>query len=189
MHKPFRFNTSELPRRAGEMREYQLEINLEQPIGIDVIEVPSGKLRLNLRIESVDEGVLASGKFETSAKGECIRCLDPISIPISKSFQELYAYKSERDAKHKNENKNENRTEDQDDELLMDGDFIDLENPIRDAIVLSLPINPLCDESCEGLCPQCGEKWRELPEDHSHDQIDARWSALKGLLGESEGEK
>ena len=60
MHKPFRFNTSELPRRAGEMREYQLEINLEQPIGIDVIEVPSGKLSLNLRIESVDEGVLAS---------------------------------------------------------------------------------------------------------------------------------
>ena len=127
MHKPFRFNTSELPRRAGEMREYQLEINLEQPIGIDVIEVPSGILRLNLRIESVDEGVLASGKFETSAKGECIRCLDPISIPISKSFQELYAYKSERDAKHKNENKNEIKSEDQDDELLMDGDFIDLD--------------------------------------------------------------
>ena len=180
MHKPFRFNTSELPRRAGEMREYKLDINLEDPIGIDVIEVPAGKLALDLRIESVDEGVLASGKFETIAKGECIRCLDSIALPISKSFQELYAYKSERDAK--------NESEDQDDELLMDGDFIDLENPIRDAIVLSLPINPVCDESCEGLCPECGEKWRELPEDHSHDQIDARWSALKGLLGES-GEK
>ena len=180
MHKPYRFNTSELPRRAGEMREYKLDINLEDPIGIDVIEVPAGKLALDLRIESVDEGVLASGKFETVAKGECIRCLDQITLPISKNFQELYAYKSERDAK--------NESEDQDDELLMDGDFIDLENPIRDAIVLSLPINPVCDESCEGLCPECGEKWRELPEDHSHDQIDARWSALKGLLGES-GEK
>ena len=185
MQKPFRFNTSELPRRAGEMREYQLDIHLEQPIGIDVIAVPAGALRLDLRIESVDEGVLATGKFETSAKGECIRCLDPISLPIAKSFQELYAYKSERDAKHKSENK----SEDQDDELLMDGDFIDLENPIRDAIVLSLPINPVCDESCEGLCPECGEKWRELPKEHSHDQIDTRWSALKGLLGESEGER
>ena len=68
MQKPFRFNTSELPRRAGEMREYQLDIHLEQPIGIDVIAVPAGALRLDLRIESVDEGVLATGKFETSAK-------------------------------------------------------------------------------------------------------------------------
>lgn len=107
--------------------------------------------------------------------------LDPIALSISKSFQELYAYKSKREAKNDNE--------EQDDELLMDGDFIDLENPIRDAIVLSLPINPVCAESCEGLCPECGEKWQELPEDHSHDQIDVRWSALKGLIGESEGEK
>ena len=181
MHKPFRFNTSELPRRAGEMREYQLDIHLEQAIGIDVIAVPAGNLHLELRIESVDEGVLASGKFETIAKGECIRCLDPVELPISKSFQELYAYKPDRNTK--------NESEDQDDELLMDGDFIDLENPIRDAIVLSLPINPVCDESCEGLCPECGEKWRELPKEHSHDQIDTRWSALKGLLGESQGEK
>ena len=70
MHKPFRFNTSELPRRAGEMREYQLDIHLEQPIGIDMIAVSAGNLVLELRIESVDEGVLASGKFETIAKGE-----------------------------------------------------------------------------------------------------------------------
>ena len=181
MHKPFRFNTSELPRRAGEMREYQLDIHLEQPIGIDMIAVSAGNLVLELRIESVDDGVLASGKFETIAKGECIRCLDPIALSISKSFQELYAYKSKREAKNDNE--------EQDDELLMDGDFIDLENPIRDAIVLSLPINPVCAESCEGLCPECGEKWQELPEDHSHDQIDVRWSALKGFIGESEGEK
>ena len=181
MQKPFRFNTSELPRRAGEMREYRLDIHLEQPIGIDVIAVPTGALQLDLRIESVDEGVLATGKFETFAKGECIRCLDPISLPIVKSFQELYAYKSERNTK--------NESDDQDDELLMDGDFIDLENPIRDAIVLSLPINPVCGENCEGLCPECGEKWRELPKEHSHDQIDSRWSALKGMLGEFEGEK
>jgi uncharacterized protein len=68
----------------------------------------------------------------------------------------------------------------------MDGDILDLEAPIRDAIVLALPINPLCDDDCEGLCSECGEKWRELPEDHAHQQIDARWGALAGLLDESQ---
>lgn len=166
--KPFRFNTHELPRRAGEMKEYHLKIETDAPIGIDVIAVPKGALELDLRIEAVAEGILATGDFEVIAKGECIRCLDPIDFEIKKNFQELYNYKAS----------------DDEDELLMDGDFIDLEGPIRDAIVLSLPINPLCDEDCEGLCPDCGAKWRELPSDHAHPQIDARWSGLKGLFPE-----
>ena len=149
------------------MKEYHLNLELEEPIGIDVIAVPKGSFELDLKIESVAEGVLATGEFDVVATGECIRCLDPVNLEISKSFQELYAYKPNPDL---------------DDELLMDGDFIDLELPIRDSIVLELPINPICSEDCEGLCPECGVKWRELPEDHAHQQIDARWSGLKGLL-------
>lgn len=165
----FKFNTHELPRRAGEMKEYLLHLPLDKPIGIDVIEVPAGTiLDLDLRLESVTEGVLASGEFSTVAKGECIRCLDPINLTLDKSFQELYAYKSNPDIEDE-------------DELLMEGDLIDLESPIRDAIVLSLPINPLCDEDCEGLCFGCGIKWSELPEDHAHEVIDARWKGLEGL--------
>ena len=61
---------------------------------------------------------------------------------------------------------------------------MNLEAPIRDAIVLALPINPVCDEDCEGLCPECGQKWAELPAGHAHEQVDSRWSALKGLLQE-----
>ncbi len=167
--KVFKFNTHELPRRAGEMREYQLPIQLPGPIGIDVIAVPAGLIQLALRIEAVAEGVLVTGDFEVIAEGECIRCLDPIKFPINKSFQELYTYKPDPEL-------------DADDQLLMEGDIIDLEAPIRDSIVLSLPINPVCDESCEGLCPECGLKWRELPKDHAHEQVDARWSGLQGLF-------
>ena len=79
--------------------------------------------------------------------------------------------------------------ENEEEQLLMDGDYIDLEAPIRDAIVLSLPINPVCDEECEGLCPGCGVKWSELPQDHVHEEIDSRWSGLKGLFGDLSGEK
>ena len=168
----FKFNTHELPRRAGEMKEFQLHLPLEKAIGIDVIEVPAGStLDLDLRLESVTEGILATGEFITLAKGECTRCLDPITLELDKSFQELYSYKANSDLP-------ENEAED---ELLMEGDVIDLENPIRDAIVLSLPINPVCSEDCEGLCSTCGVKWSELPEDHAHEVIDARWKGLEGL--------
>lgn len=176
MAKVFRFNTHELPRRAGEMKQYQLTIELPEPIGIDVISVPKGPLALDLKIESVAEGVLATGEFQVIAKGECMRCLDPINLELNKSFQELYAYKADPGLSE----------EEREDQFLMDGDYIDLEAPIRDAIVLSLPINPICDEECEGLCPGCGAKWSELPKEHQHEAIDPRWSGLKGLLG---GEK
>ena len=171
MSKVFKLNTHDLPRRAGEMKEYHLALDVESPIGIDVIAVPAGILNLDLRLESVAEGILATGEFDVVAKGECIRCLDPIELELNRNFQELYAYEASPD-------------EEEDDQLLMDGDILDLEAPIRDAIVLALPINPLCDEECEGLCPECGQKWADLPEDHAHEQVDARWNALKGLLEE-----
>jgi len=171
MAKAFLLNTHDLPRRAGEMKEYHLAIEFDNPIGIDVIEVPAGVLNINLRLESVTEGILATGDFETVAKGECIRCLDPIQLKLDRNFQELYFYKADPE---------------QEDQLLLDGDVMNLEAPIRDAIVLELPINPVCDEDCEGLCPECGQKWRELPDTHQHEQIDARWSGLKGLFPDSQ---
>ena len=63
----------------------------------------------------------------------------------------------------------------------MQGEVADLELPIIDAIILSLPVNPLCDPDCMGLCPDCGEKWEALPEDHAHEVTDIRWAGLTGL--------
>ena len=179
MSNPFLLNTHDLPRRAGEMKEYELDIELEKPIGIDVIAVPVGTLQLDLRLESVAEGILATGEFDVVAKGECIRCLDPINLELNRNFQELYAYAPNTD----------DPDELEEDQLLMDGDVMDLEAPIRDAIVLALPINPVCDENCQGLCPDCGQKWSELPDDHEHEQIDARWSGLQGLFEPGAEEK
>ena len=172
MSNPFLLNTHDLPRRAGEMKEYELDIQLDSPIGIDVIAVPVGILELDLRLESVAEGILATGEFDVVAKGECIRCLDPIELELSRNFQELYAYAPNSDDPDGFE----------EDQLLMDGEVMNLELPIRDAIVLALPINPVCDEECQGLCPECGVKWAELPGDHAHEVVDARWAQLQGLF-------
>ncbi len=68
----------------------------------------------------------------------------------------------------------------------MQGDLIDLEPAVRDAVVLALPTNPLCRDDCPGLCSECGVHWDDLPEDHTHEQTDPRWAALHNLTNTEE---
>jgi uncharacterized protein len=184
----FQFNTHELPRRAGEMKEYQLDLEILEPVGVPLVAVPAGDvIEVDMRLESVAEGILLSADIYAIAKGECIRCLDPVEITVERKVQELYRYEPSNDKGGKRK-KHSSRTDTSDeidldavDELWLDGNEMNLEIPIRDAIVLDLPVNPLCSETCLGLCPDCGEKWETLPEDHAHEVIDARWAGLAGL--------
>ena len=184
----FQFNTHELPRRAGEMKEYQLDLEILEPVGVPLVAVPAGDvIEVDMRLESVAEGILLSADIYAIAKGECIRCLDPVEVTVERKIQELYRYEPTNDKGGKRK-KHSSRTDTSDeidldavDELWLDGNEMNLEVPIRDAIVLDLPVNPLCSEACLGLCPDCGEKWEKLPGDHAHEVIDARWAGLAGL--------
>ena len=61
-------------------------------------------------------------------------------------------------------------------------DTVDIEGIVRDGIVTLMEDRPLCKPDCQGLCPGCGEKWEDLPEDHEHVVIDPRLAGLSGLL-------
>lgn len=181
----FKLNTYELPRRAGEMKEYELDIVVKEKFGVDLISVPAGELiEVDARLESVTEGILLSADVYAVAQGECIRCLDPLEIVIERKIQELYNYEPTNERGKKRKRTTEDLTT-QDlevaEEFIMEGDILDLERPIRDAIVLSLPTNPVCSQDCLGLCPDCGGKWADLPEEHAHEVIDARWASLGSL--------
>jgi uncharacterized protein len=135
----------------------------------------------------VAQGVLASAEIYAVAHGECIRCLDPVEVVIDRKIQELYRYEPTNEKGRKKRREDEDVDLEGEEELQMEGDLMDLEIPIIDAIILTLPVNPLCSDECLGLCPDCGEKWEKLPEGHAHEVIDARWSGLDGLdFGNSE---
>ncbi len=179
---PFILNTYELPRRAGELKEYELDIEAPTRIGVPLIAVPEGDvIEADIRLESVTEGVLLSAEIYAVAIGECIRCLESVEVVIDRKIQELYRYEPTNEKGRKKRRDDEDIDLDIDDELQMQGDLMNLEIPIIDAIILTLPVNPLCSEECLGLCPDCGEKWASLPEDHAHEVIDARWSGLENL--------
>jgi DUF177 domain-containing protein len=166
---PYVLDTRELGRRAGLQRQYRREILLPAKLGLDMIGVPEGSLLVvDVRLESVTEGVLATGTVTGTVTGECGRCLTGFTEELAVDFVELFAYP----------NSATEETTDPDEVPRLEGDHLDLEPVVRDAVVLSLPLTPLCRPDCGGLCPQCGERLDELPEDHTHVQLDPRWAAL-----------
>ena len=166
---PLVLSTHELGRRPGTMRKVQRTVPAPAELGTEVIRVPEGTdLVLDLRLEAVMEGVLVSGTATGHAEGECVRCLDDVSRDVSVELQELYTYEARASA------------EDDDELHSLDGDLLDLEPVVRDAIVLALPFQPVCTEDCPGLCADCGAHLAEDPE-HSHENADPRWAALQGL--------
>ena len=189
--RTFLFNTHDLPRRPGEMREYAIDLPAPERIGIDVIGVAEDQgIHIAMRLESVSEGILVSAQVSTVAEGECMRCLDPVEMPISRNFQELYRYEPEK-AYTKAQRRAVEASDDldEDEDFMVEGEVINLEAPVRDAIVLALPLNPLCAPDCPGLCPRCGVKWNLLEPDHLHDLKDPRWSSLTDLFDDPQPEE
>ena len=176
-HQPLVLDTRELGRRPGSMRALHYTAPAPAGLGlVDLISVPQGdEIELDLRLESVMEGVLVSGTVTAPLAGECGRCLEPVTDELVVDVQELYAYPESTSVD----------TTDEDELSRMDGDLLDLEPALRDAVVLALPLTPLCREDCQGLCATCGERLDDLPDDHSHEVVDARWEALQGLLPDS----
>ena len=62
----------------------------------------------------------------------------------------------------------------------LEDDLFDLEPVLRDAVVLALPLQPVCRDDCPGLCSECGVRLADDP-DHHHDAADPRWAALQEL--------
>jgi DUF177 domain-containing protein len=168
---PLVLDTRELGRRPGSQREVSRTVPAPADLGIEVLGVPQGSpVELDLRTEAVMEGVLVTGTARAALEGECARCLEPISDEIEVRFQELFVY--------------DDQGVDPDEELevsMLQGDLVDLEPLLRDAVVLALPFQPLCEDDCPGLCVECGARLADDP-GHAHDApVDPRWEGLARL--------
>lgn len=171
---PWVLDIRPLGRRPGSLKAMSFDVPVDDPIGLEVIAVPAGhELELDIRLESVTEGVLVSGDVDGEAVGECARCLIEVSQPVSARLRELYAYPGSAT----------DETTDTDELPRVVDDLIDLQPLIRDEITLALPLVPLCTPDCAGLCPDCGERFAELEPGHSHEILDPRWAALAEKFG------
>ena len=164
---PYTVDVYDLMHRPGEMRERSIDIVVPEEFGNAMIAVKAGSdLRVDLRMESLHDGILVSADIDGTAAGECGRCLIDIEQAIQVEIQELFAYSS-----------------DEAFEYEVREDTIDLEPVVRDAVVLSLPFQPVCQDECLGLCPQCGDRLLDNPGHEHENPVDARWAALGSLAG------
>ncbi|MET9296974.1 DUF177 domain-containing protein [Streptomyces sp. NPDC003077] len=185
---PLVFDTRELGRRPGALQRLSRSVEAPADLGNEVIGVSQGApVELTLRLESVMDGVLVTGTARASVQGECVRCLEPLERELEADFQELFAY-PDADARTRPAESGDD-AEDEEDTFFVEDDLFDLEPVLRDAVVLALPMQPVCREDCPGLCSDCGERLADDP-DHHHDAVDIRWAALQGLAGTAkDGEK
>ncbi|MFS2292917.1 MAG: YceD family protein [Actinomadura sp.] len=170
---PLVLDTRALGRQPGSSREEHLSVPAPENFGVEMVGVPEGDpIGLDIRFEAVLEGVLVTGTATVSLRGECSRCLDPIASDFEADFQELFVYDDTRSGGNAD-----------DEEFRLEGDLIDLEPVLRDAVVLALPLSPLCREDCPGLCADCGVRLADAEPGHRHEVADPRWAALQDLAG------
>ncbi|TFC19001.1 DUF177 domain-containing protein [Cryobacterium algoritolerans] len=144
------------------MHERHLAIVVPGDLGEGLVAVKAGStLTVNLRLETLHEGILVSAQISGKAAGECGRCLIEIELPVQVEFHELFAYSL-----------------DEAYECEVQDDHVDLEPLIRDAVVLSLPFQPVCRSDCPGLDPETGQRLAEAPELEPVEKRDPRWAAL-----------
>ena len=163
---PLVVGVKDLVHQAGEMRELTLELVAPEKYGEAMATVPGGTpMTLELRLEGLHEGILATGDLVVDASAEGVRCLDPFSFELRVDFQELFAYSST-----------------DSDSYTVANDSVDLGSIIRDAVVLELPFQPVCASECFGLDPVTGEKRTAPPAQSETEEIDPRWQELSKLL-------
>lgn len=162
---PYEVNVATIMHKPGSMRELELDVVVPERIGEGMLYFDKGaELEVDLRLETLVDGILATADVRGTLTGNCSRCLKPLEEDWSGHVAEMFGYQADESL-----------------EYALDGDVINLEGPIRDAVVLDLPFQPLCEPGCLGLDPVTGEKLTEpLPE--VEEAVDPRWAQLEQLL-------
>jgi uncharacterized protein len=107
-------------------------------------------------VSRTPQGLLLQGNFSGDTELQCVRCLKDYTHRLNWEMTELYAFSNE-DAE-------------EDDLLLPDNAEIDIEEFIREDAQLDIPINPVCNDDCQGLCQVCGVDLNL--EDCGHDEAE-----------------
>ncbi len=136
------------------------------------VEAEAG-VRVSLRLESFSGGLRARGRIEAPWHGICRRCSVPVSGVLSVGVDERFLAE---------------RVAGDEETYPLGEDEVDLAPLVHDAILLELPLAPLCRDDCQGLCPLCGIDRNEASCDCVA-PLDPRWAMLDALrFDESPGE-
>lgn len=157
---------------VGLEQSYKFEQDFDPIVSETTKFAFSKPVLFDIKLENTGRGVRVTGKVSSEMILECSRCLGEFSFPVEWDADEVFA------------------TEKMPDEetYVMDDTCVDLGPPAEEAFVLAVPMKPLCDDACSGICPVCGELVDEKHEAHDEEKVDARMEVLRQLLKDEEDE-
>jgi uncharacterized protein len=165
------FNVSSLLKEpTGATREYDLDDEVK-------IDGATRHIAGHVRFDRTPRGVLVRAAVHGTMDDVCSRCVKPITYPVALEIAEEYIPTIDLVTGAAVEPK-----EGEQDAFRIDGrHIIDLDEAVAQYWALALPMAPVCDEECRGLCPVCGEEIAAAGHACTGEQIDSRWSALAKL--------
>jgi uncharacterized protein len=162
--KPFRINVGFIiHEEVGYAHEIPFEI---EKLKLEDLELKN--LVGKVDIGRTPQGLIVQGAFEADTKLECVRCLKEFIYPLSWEITELYAFTK--------------KSVSESELLVPDDAHIDLAPLVREYALLEIPIKPLHDPGCKGLCIECGQDLNLKDCGHSQDPGDSPFATLKDLL-------
>ena len=170
------FPLDALRRRHGAIREVMLETTLAD-LAVGPVQVVKGQVDLSLSVEVRGSEIAVSGSVSAEWTAECRRCLEPVSGHLDLHVSEVYV---------PDRPDGEGIQPDTGDVYLLDDENLDLEPLVRDAVLLMLPLSPLCRDECLGPDSERFSTLLEVPDDPESDRpMDPRWAVLDALRPDS----
>ncbi len=163
----FKVSVAEILGHPGSFREVSVNERLPE-VANALVGLTEAPIRGDLRAEAVVEGILVTGPLSGVTVGSCARCLTKVSGDISVELCELFVAPG-------------HEVPGEEEAYEVHGFEIDLEPMLRDAVVLALPLKPVCRVECKGLCASCGKDLNEGPCSCTDEEMDPRWAALSEL--------
>ena len=190
--------TRRTERRSGRVGELRVAAS---------VVPPNAEVTADAMLDAVDGGIEVTADLSAPWQGECRRCLRPVEGLLQVHVRELYRRRDDTHGHghgthghghgthghdthghdthghdthgHDTHGHHPPAADEEDEETYpLRGELLDLQPLIRDALLLELPLAPLCSEDCQGLCPTCGADLNDGPCDCDHAPSDPRWAAL-----------
>jgi len=146
----------------------------------DELDLMDDRLRLEQpasvtgRIRTSGSEVRVSGKIDARVEVECDRCLKALEVPVSAKFALEYITGQQYESTHVAELSTEEMAV-----SVFDGEAIDVDEIVREQILLAVPDRALCNDYCKGICSNCGTDLNSGNCNCESSEIDPRWEALK----------
>lgn len=184
-HNDLTYNVAQLLKEfVGSTRNFQINtptlvLSDESIDPDDPTVVEAHNVQGNVKVTRVSHDLLVQGNVSADVDLECSRCLEHFSLPVTGKLEEKYLPTIDVETGRAVPR----ILADEDDTAFnINGNHeIDLTEPVRQALLVSLPMRPLCREDCAGLCPTCGKNLNEGPCDCEPATVDNRWASLQEL--------